>query len=251
MVQVDRGASVGRPRRRPSLLDDVTAALLDYAREAGLGKGGRLPSTRAMAERFGVATPTMREVLRRLEATGAVVIRHGSGVYLAEDAPRLLIANPARLQTAGQTALDVLDARLLVEPTLAARAAVRCTAADSGALQTVLDEADAAIAAGDEERMGAATMRFHGAIADLAGNAVLAESVRAITELYIDHQVDIGRLFNDPQLDQREHRELLAAISGRHPQRARRLMTAHLTEVRDVVAARLAERTDNLTTAKK
>jgi GntR family transcriptional regulator, transcriptional repressor for pyruvate dehydrogenase complex len=79
---------------RQSLSDALTERVLGLIRDDGLQAGDRLPSARALAERFAVATPTLREVLRRLQATGAVEIRHGSGVYVGETMSRLLLPNP-------------------------------------------------------------------------------------------------------------------------------------------------------------
>lgn len=229
------------PTRRRSLIDDLTEGVLALVREQRLPPGARLPSASILAQRFGVATPTMREALRVLEATGVVAMRHGSGTYVREHAPRMVIANPSR-HPVESTVLDVLDARLLLEPELAERAARQCGASDGEMLARVLADGDAAIVAGDDEKLCAATMAFHTAIARVAGNVVLAEALRSITELYADHQLQIGRLFDDRELDQREHRALAAAIRIGQPHKVRRLMTAHLREVRDVVAARLGER---------
>lgn len=225
--------------RRRSLLDQLTDELLTYVESEGLAAGDKLPSLSALARRFGVATPTMREALRRLEATSVVSIRHGSGIYLREEAPRLVLANPSRQATKQTVALEVLDARLIIEPELTTRAAARRTDADITTMTAILDTADQAIADGDDEALGAATMSFHASIANASGNSVLAEALRAITELYLDHQIEIGRLFDDRELDQREHRDILAAVAAGRPQRARKLMTAHLQEVHDVVETRL------------
>src|SRR3954451_19057435 len=99
------GESVGRRRR--SLVDDLILDVLALVRDEGLSAGSRLPSTSTLARRFGVATPTMREALLRLEATGVVSIRHGSGTFVRDDAPRVVIANPSR-QTSESMTLDVL-----------------------------------------------------------------------------------------------------------------------------------------------
>ncbi|HVX42488.1 MAG TPA: FCD domain-containing protein, partial [Mycobacteriales bacterium] len=195
-----------------------------------------------LARRFGVATPTMREVLRRLEATGAVRIRHGSGVFVQDDAPRSVIANPTRGPGSATAPLDVLEARLLIEPELAERAARRRTDADIAKLQGILGEVDRAAQAGDEEARSAASMQFHATVAEVAGNVVLAEAVRAITEIYGDYQLQIAELYADPQRDQEEHSAILAAISAGQPQKARRLMTAHLSEVYDIVSQRLGSK---------
>ena len=44
--------------------------------------GEALASSRDLAKRFDLTTPTVREALRRLEATGIVEFRHGSGTYV-------------------------------------------------------------------------------------------------------------------------------------------------------------------------
>ncbi|MEO5814143.1 MAG: GntR family transcriptional regulator [Gemmatimonadaceae bacterium] len=46
---------------------------------AGIRAGARLPAISDMARQFGVGSPTLREVLKKLETVGVVVIRHGSG----------------------------------------------------------------------------------------------------------------------------------------------------------------------------
>ncbi|MGH3369332.1 MAG: winged helix-turn-helix domain-containing protein, partial [Nocardioidaceae bacterium] len=68
---------------RRSLADDLAASVLELIADQQLAAGDQLESVRSLAERFQVAVPTMRESLRRLEAIGAVELRHGSGVYVA------------------------------------------------------------------------------------------------------------------------------------------------------------------------
>ena len=65
---------------RRSLLDDLATSMLSLIADRKLSVGDQFESVRSLAERFKVAVPTVREALRRLEATGAVELRHGSGV---------------------------------------------------------------------------------------------------------------------------------------------------------------------------
>ncbi|MFC7650005.1 winged helix-turn-helix domain-containing protein [Streptosporangium lutulentum] len=60
------------------LADDI----VEIIRSERLGPGDVLASSRELARRFDVTTPTVREALRRLEATGVVEFRHGSGTYV-------------------------------------------------------------------------------------------------------------------------------------------------------------------------
>jgi GntR family transcriptional repressor for pyruvate dehydrogenase complex len=50
---------------RRSLSDALIGRVLNLIHREGLGPGDRLPAARALAERFAVATPTMREASRR------------------------------------------------------------------------------------------------------------------------------------------------------------------------------------------
>src|SRR5919202_2121015 len=76
----------------------VYHVLLDRIRSGELAPGTRLPSHTRLAEAFGVAPRTMRQVLARLEADRLVVRERGRGTFVrAAEGPRVLIvaADPA------------------------------------------------------------------------------------------------------------------------------------------------------------
>jgi GntR family transcriptional regulator, transcriptional repressor for pyruvate dehydrogenase complex len=47
---------------------------------------------RELAGQFGVTSPTIREAPRRLQATNAVRLRHGSGIFVGDGVPRTLMS---------------------------------------------------------------------------------------------------------------------------------------------------------------
>ncbi|WP_279580607.1 winged helix-turn-helix domain-containing protein [Fodinicola feengrottensis] len=65
-----------------TLSERLVTGLLDLITDQHLGPGDPMPTVRDLAARFSVTPPTMREALRRLQATDAVQLRHGSGVYV-------------------------------------------------------------------------------------------------------------------------------------------------------------------------
>ncbi|MFI0483155.1 FadR/GntR family transcriptional regulator [Actinomadura sp. 9N215] len=132
---------------RPSLADALTERMLELIRSDGLRAGDRLPSARELSQRFAVTTPTLREALRRLEATGAIQLRHGSGIYVGADLERVVIPNPNVRMLESDRLLQLLDARLLIEPPLAGRAARLSEPADIDVLRAILDQAGADLAA--------------------------------------------------------------------------------------------------------
>ena len=221
------------PVTRHNLLDAVTARILRHIQEAGLRSGDRLPSTRALAERFLVATPTLREALRRLEATGAVEMRHGSGVYVRADLSRLILVNPNRTELAAETLADLLEARELIEPHLAEAATRNASDEQLAVIAAALDRAGHVL--DDDAELHVANMDFHRAISRYAGNAVLAQIIDSLVDIYRQEQRAILEMYGDRANDHRAHLDILTAMRERKPVKARRLMAAHLRDVRAVV----------------
>jgi len=204
-----------------------------------LRPGDRLPSVQALAAQVGVAPPTLREALRRLQATGVVEIRHGSGVYVRRATPRLVLAGYTPTKLEDKVLLDLLEARLLIEPRLARLAAERSTPADLDALDVLLSES-AKFLDGPYDKLDDLNLRFHRGIANSAGNAVLAEVIDALLDVYAMEQLEIQFLYDDRGADHRQHLSILAAIRAGRAEDAGTLMHQHLQGVIGAVSARLA-----------
>jgi GntR family transcriptional repressor for pyruvate dehydrogenase complex len=240
--EMDDEQDPGPPERheRPSVSDYVTDRVVDLIRREELGPGDRLPSVQEMARRFSVASPTMRESLRRLQAIGMLDIRHGSGVYLKRRTHPVVLPNPHAGRLSQQTILDLLDARLLIEPQLADLAARRVT--DDG-LRDLIETLAAAAAnlAGEDRLLGSLNMDFHRQVALLSGNSVLAQVIDSLVAVYEEEQLVVLRLYGNREQDYRQHLGILEAITERDAELSRRRMHDHLEDVRQVLVARLAE----------
>jgi GntR family transcriptional regulator, transcriptional repressor for pyruvate dehydrogenase complex len=224
---------------RRSLSDALIGRVVDLIRTEGLGPGDRLPSARVLAERFAVATPTIREALRQLQATGAIDIRHGSGMYVNAALDRVVIANPNLPTLDAERLAELLDARLLVEPYLAGLAARHRSPATTAALRRSLDAAEQHLA-GDDTRLHEANMAFHRAVATASGHRILHEVLDSLLSVHAGEQREILHIFDDRSRDHEEHRSVLAAIEAGSEERARRLMRRHLEDVADVVVRRMS-----------
>lgn len=224
---------------RRSLSDALIGRVIDLIRTERLRPGDRLPSARVLAERFAVATPTIREALRQLQATGAIDIRHGSGMYVNAALDRVVIANPNLPTLDAERLVELLDARLLVEPYLAGLAARHRSPATTAALRRSLDAAEHHLA-GDDTRLHEANMAFHRAVATASGHRILHEVLDSLLSVHAGEQREILQIFDDRSRDHEEHRAVLAAIDAGSEEQARRLMRRHLEDVADVVARRMS-----------
>jgi GntR family transcriptional regulator, transcriptional repressor for pyruvate dehydrogenase complex len=236
-----RARPAPRPRPRPSAADELTFELIDLLKEQELEPGDRLPSVTALADRFAVTPPTIREALRRLQALGFLDFRHGSGVYLREPLERVIVSNPYSGQLDRDVILDLIDARLLIEPHLARLAVGRGTKSQVAELERILDRADQALQ-GQDDLLSDLNLSFHRAIARLSGNSVLSQTMDSLLDLYAAEQLVILKVYDDRERDAREHRAVFEAIRDRRADLAAERMREHLTEVRAVVERRLGRR---------
>lgn len=217
--------------RVPSLTDTLVQAVLEMAREEGLGPGDRLPSIKALSERFGVSVPTMREALQRVANLGAVEIRHGSGMYLTRTRLPVITGHPDALQDHDRTLLHLLDARLAIEPTVAAKAAQNITDPQAEELREAVDAAGHALSgAGGEHK---ANMSIHARIAEAAGNPILADTILSLIKVFGAEQKRILAMHDRPSRDRNhaDHVAICDAVLARDAEAAERAMRQHLSRV--------------------
>jgi GntR family transcriptional repressor for pyruvate dehydrogenase complex len=224
---------------RRTLLDDLAASMLSLIAERKLAAGDQFESVRSLADRFKVAVPTVRETLRRLEATGAVELRHGSGVYVGPHIGRLVLANPLAPTPSADRLVELLQARVLIEPPVAALAAQVRNAAALDRMGTDLATAAELIAVGDHVRLAEVNMDFHRNLAQASGNATLAEVVESVTVVNVREQLEILHIHGDRQTDLVEHQAILAAVRAGEVELAERLTREHLGGVLAVINERV------------
>ncbi len=101
----------------------VRDRLLELIKSGDLGSDGKLPTERALSERFGVGRRFVRQALDALEAEGLVWRRQGKGTFAGQ--PLDPMGDLAAKITGETNALEVMEARLCIEPELAALCAMR------------------------------------------------------------------------------------------------------------------------------
>jgi len=232
---------VGRVQAPASLATHLTERVLALIQDESLPSGARLPSVRELSERFQVATPTMREALRLLQMAGNLDIRHGSGIYVRHPEPRLMLTNPYAGTLSTETIMNLLQARLLIEPPVAELAALNASERHLAELGDLLNDAERHLSGqdADDAVLGVANMRFHRGIADGAGNNILADVVFTLTEVHIKEQMAVLDLYNNRRRDHEQHKLIFDALAGRDAAGARRLMGDHIADVISVIRAKL------------
>lgn len=197
--------------------------------------GERLPAERVLAERLAVSRPTVREALIALEVEARVEIRGGSGVFvLNRPAPvsSRETATTHGIPTPGP--FEVLFARDLIEPDIAALAAKNATERHLSVLAQALGEM-VCCSAGDIKRLEY-DREFHFALAEASGNSALLLAIQALWTTRVQPvYLCLEDHFHSEQVWQRaiiEHREILEAIKHGDAKAARLAMHRHMRNVR-------------------
>jgi GntR family transcriptional regulator, transcriptional repressor for pyruvate dehydrogenase complex len=219
---------------RQRLSDDLVLRVRQLIEARGYRRGDRLPSIAEMSGRFGVAHPTLREALRKLEAVGLVEIRHGSGVYVSKDQEPILVGNPVlRGRITQKLLLDLNESRIPLEVRAAVLAAERATDADVRRLRKHLGKAEQRVA--DGSGLGATNLSFHVEIAAASGNSVLHQLLEVLGSVIQEEQHILLERKEVRERFHAAHVEILEAVEARDPVLAGERMGAHLEEVRQML----------------
>ncbi len=155
------GTRLIRPVERPTpLRQSVYEALVELVIAGRLTPGQHLVET-DLARQLGVSRQPVREALHRLEAEGWVDLRPNQGAFVHVPTD--------------QEVDQLLDVRELLEVETVRLAARGAAAGQLARLRVICQEGEAAVEAGDTERVVSVNNQFHDTLAEIAGNAVLAE----------------------------------------------------------------------------
>jgi len=234
------------PVPRHSLADELAQRVRQMIQAGGYRPGDRLPSIAALARSFGVAHPTLREALRKLEALGMVEIRHGSGVYAGVDDHSLLIGNPAFAgDLSRKLLLDLVDARASIEVKAAELAAGHATDAQLGWMRELLDAAGRQLES--RAAVSEANRAFHREIARASGNPVLRELLDALGNVFQREQRFVNATHAARERFHREHLAILSALERHDAALAAERMAAHLHGVREALGHTAPHQPENPT----
>lgn len=214
-----------------SLTERISREIVSGIRSQGLRPGDPIPTARKLAERFDVTVPTVREALRRLEATDIVRLRHGSGIYVGDAVDRSFFLNPYRAEGTLASALALAETRLVLEPAVAAEAARRRSPEALARLEGTLINAWGAPEAESPLSI------FHVELAVATGNAVLAELIETLLAVRQRERRAIRAVYRDRERDHAEHLGIYRAVRDRDEAGAQALTAAHLINIRSHVRA--------------
>lgn len=200
----------------------------------GLPAGSRLPPERQLRLDLACSRETLRRALLELEKGGLVWRHVGQGTFVG---PRPA-AEPVRPEIlfAQSSPADLMAARLVIEPAIAAAAARLATPGDVARLREL---ATSTQNAGDWRTYEAADEAFHRALATATNNRLLTavlemvSSVRGRSRWQRQHDAAF-RAAHEREYSRTQgalHLAVVEAVAAGDPGRAEAVMREHLTQI--------------------
>lgn len=156
---------------RNKLYEEVSLLIQDRVRTEHWKAGDKLPPESELAAQFDVSRSTVREAVRSLQKAGILRSKGGSGTFVTENAPMILLTRElASIMGDPDHLCDLVQARYLLEPQLAALAAGKADAAEKQHLLSIVAQMQQEH---DRFRLMSLGHRFHMTLAAMSHNAVL------------------------------------------------------------------------------
>jgi GntR family transcriptional regulator, transcriptional repressor for pyruvate dehydrogenase complex len=187
-----------------------------------------------------VSRASVREALRSLELLGVVETRAGGGTFVRRTVPEDLARPLSNLIARGHTLTDVIEARGLIEPAIAASAAKRILPAELVALRAVLTEQAERVAAGAS--YADADARFHGLIGQAARNELLVTMLGVIWDVLRSSREQWLQTNQRAHSSVDAHQRILAALEAHDPDAARAAAADHIKAVGEGILKRIADK---------
>lgn len=198
-----------------------------------LKPGQQLPPERELCQTLGISRPTLRETLRSLIAVNVLESRHGAGTFVtALDTATL--TEPLRfvLSLSPAVVAELFEARLLIEPELAALAAQRATEEQRSSLAECVRRTHDSVA--DPQAMLELDVELHRLIAAAARNELLVRMLETLHGLARDSRSVTVSVPGVAAATAREHEEIARAVIDGDPDAARQAMHRHLRRIAEV-----------------
>ncbi len=211
--------------------DNALQQLRDFIANGDYAPGDRLPAERQLINSLGVTRNALRKGLDTLEREGAIWRHVGKGTFITT--PQTLANVPGIAELSHQvTPIQMMRARLSLEPAIAREAAIN---ASGDAVNRLIMARDRAVAATTWDTYEADDDAFHRTMAEATGNILLVslfDYLNQVRRAVAWRQVI--RATDRPPKDHssfREHDDIVHAVEQRDPKAAHAAMQKHLNSV--------------------
>jgi GntR family transcriptional repressor for pyruvate dehydrogenase complex len=207
--------------------------LLDHIKDSGLKGGDRLESERELAKILGISRPSLREAIQILQVQGRLMVRHGIGIFVLDEADGEKLRDS--LRAAQHRIEELFQMREILEAPAVEWAAERRTDEQLQAMKSAAHNLNNAIAENpiDFDKVRKLDMEFHLTIVRSAQNQFLNQTLGTLQEIMYRSMDNTLKLPGRIDASEHEHGVILEAIEKKDPIAARLMIIQHIHNARD------------------
>lgn len=219
--------------RSSRLYQQIVKQIEGSIEKGDLKPGDQLPAERELALQFGVSRTAVREAVKALHEKGLVEAYPGRGTFITSETSNSIRLTFDRMikSVHSEGALHLVEVREILEPEIAALAAMRANEESLSELREAIAIMDSAKDEPDE--FIEADLDFHLALAEAAANPLILSLIDSIVGVLREQRLRIFRVEGGPERGQHHHNRILEAIENHDSKGARDAMRAHLQQVRE------------------
>jgi GntR family transcriptional repressor for pyruvate dehydrogenase complex len=213
------------------LYEQIVQQIEESVQKGTLKEGDQLPAERELAQQFGVSRTAVREAIKALHEKGLVDAFPGRGTFITSGKSNSMRQSLDRILKSGQAdgSAHLVEIREILEPEIAALAAVRADEEDLATMREAVGVMDNA--GQDADAYIEADLDFHLALAEAAANPFILSLIDSIVGLLREQRMRTFYVDGGPERGQFHHKRILAAMERGDVQGAREAMQAHLRQV--------------------
>ena len=217
----------------PPRLQSQVRLLLDHIKDSGLKGGDRLESERELAKILGISRPSLREAIQILQVQGRLMVRHGIGIFVLDEADGEKLRDS--LRAAQHRIEELFQMREILEAPAVEWAAERRTDEQLQAMKSAAHNLNNAIAENpiDFDKVRKLDMEFHLTIVRSAQNQFLNQTLGTLQEIMYRSMDNTLKLPGRIDASEHEHGVILEAIEKKDPIAARLMIIQHIHNARD------------------
>ena len=211
--------------------DKIIRQLKQLVTSGQLKPGDRLPSERALSERFGVGRSYVREAIMKLEFYGLLKTSPQSGTYVAGYGIKILdtmISDIIKINKNDFGAL--IEARYYMELNSVKLAAERRTEEDISEIRSAMHDYNEKI----NQQLDATEedMLFHIKVAKATKNSAIESMILILAPDIIRYKIETDVCKSDlEKMAIQQHQDILEAIVARNEKAAQEAMARHLQKI--------------------
>jgi GntR family transcriptional repressor for pyruvate dehydrogenase complex len=169
---------------KESLSKRVASEVESAIKSRKLETGSKLPSELELCTQFGVSRTAVREALQVLSAKGIISIEKGRGIFVtgfSSDTVTAPMHTYLELKSENNIVIDVIRARMIIEPPIAQYAAVNRDESDLAIMKNNIEEMKLNL--GECVKHSALDMAFHLQIAEASKNYIMPLLIQPVHKL--------------------------------------------------------------------